>query len=368
MCDFYAIPYSTFLARIHRQGKVLKDALTEKIGNSVEDHLGTTFNTIKEMCDFYGIKEATYLRRIKSGYSKEDALTIGVGGIQRKSTGNQPHTEITIDDIKYNSISEAAEAFGLKPSTVIERLRRGWTPEESLKEELNKRVNTLEAYDHLGNKFISAAEMCSFYNKSYSLVKKRLYKGWTVEEALTIPKNMYIGEYRVAECLKRLNIKFFHNCTIKKVFTNLNINIDWKEFLSELQNNISKVGYNWSKQKIARLRPDFVLYTDDESRIKGVIEFDGEQHQTFIEYFFKTIENFYKRIGIDFIKQSLWEYKGIPMLRIRHDQIDKIDDMVKDFIDHPKKYIHNHNTYLSEEEYWSILKEQKLQLDLAFAG
>ena len=33
----------------------------------------------------------------------------------------------------------------------------------------------------------------------------------------------------------------------------------------------------------------------------------------------------------------------------------------------PKNYITNHNTYLSEDEYWSILTEQKEKLDLAFA-
>jgi hypothetical protein len=54
------------------------------------------------------------------------------------------------------------------------------------------------------------------------------------------------------------------------------------------------------------------------------------------------------------------------MLRIRHDQVDRIDDMVKDFIDNPQNYIHNHNTYLSEEEYWSILTKQKQQIESAF--
>lgn len=48
--------------------------------------------------------------------------------------------------------------------------------------------------------------------------------------------------------------------------------------------------------------------------------------------------------------------------------IDTIDDMVEYFIDNPQNYIHNHNTYLSEDEYWSILTEQKHQLGLAFTS
>lgn len=58
---------------------------------------------------------------------------------------------------------------------------------------------------------------------------------------------------------------------------------------------------------------------------------------------------------------------NIPMLRIRHDQIDLINDMVLDFIENPQNYIKSHNTYLSEDEYWSILTEQKEKLELAFA-
>ena len=116
---------------------------------------------------------------------------------------------------------------------------------------------------------------------------------------------MYIGEYRVAECLKRLNVKYYHDCSIKTIFENLNINVNWSDFLTVLQKHLEIVGYTWSKQKIQRLRPDFVLYTDEDNTIKGVIEFDGKQHQNFVEYFFKTIEEFYRRSNADFVEKRL---------------------------------------------------------------
>lgn len=366
MCNYYKIPYSAFIARTHRQNLSLEEALTKKVGYYVKDHVGNHFKSQKDMCDFYDIKEATYLRRISSGYSKEEALTIKTGGIKRKATGNQPHKAVTIDGVKYNSISDAANAFGLKQSTVSERLRKGWDIEDALKTSLNKHKQK-QVTDYKGDKFDSFADLCSFYNKSCSLVYRRLYKGWTKEEALTIPRNMYIGEYRVAQCLKRLNVKFYHDCTIKTIFKDLNISVNWSDFLDKLQENMGKSGYIWSKQKISKLRPDFVIYTDEENKIIGVIEFDGEQHQNFVEYFFKTVEQFIMRNNADVVKTSLWECMSIPMLRIRHDQIDKIDYMVEDFIKYPRNYIYKHNTYLSEEEYWSVLKDQKEKFDLVFA-
>jgi hypothetical protein len=51
-----------------------------------------------------------------------------------------------------------------------------------------------------------------------------------------------------------------------------------------------------------------------------------------------------------------------------YDQADEIDDMVQDFVTHPQDYIIRHNTYLSEDEYWSVLREEKARIDLAFAG
>lgn len=189
-----------------------------------------------------------------------------------------------------------------------------------------------------------------------------------MQEALEIPKNMYIGEFRVAECLKALNVSYYNNCSLKTVFENLHLpkDIDWDEFLSTLQKKFNRLGHRWSRKKIERLRPDFVLYQDTDKRILGVIEFDGEQHQNFVEFFFKTIEEFLFRSNADFVKNTLWEYLQIPMLRIRHDQVDKINEMVTDFVRHLDNYITRHNAFLTEEEYWAPLTKEKEQIITAF--
>lgn len=164
------------------------------------------------------------------------------------------------------------------------------------------------------------------------------------------------------------SMKVTSNSCLKTVFENLHLpkDIDWDEFLSTLQKKFNRLGHRWSRKKIEKLRPDFVLYQDTDKRILGVIEFDGEQHQNFVEFFFKTIEEFLFRSNADFVKNTLWEYLQIPMLRIRHDQVDKINEMVTDFVRHLDNYITRHNTFLTEEEYWVPLTKEKEQIITAF--
>ena len=331
---------------------------------TILDHLGIEYPTLTKMCEKYNIPRQTFKNRTeKWGWDVERALTTPPKHYNEKSFVKK----IFYDHLgnSYNTVGEMCNHYNITIKAYYNRIARGHSLEDALLTPMNDKNS--ECQDPFGNVFSCHREMCEYYGISLELFEQRLYfRKWTLEEALLIPKCMYIGEYRVAECLKRLNVKFYHDCTIKTIFTDLGISVDWNDFLSELQSKLGLTGCNWSKLKIQKLRPDFVIYTDEENKIRGIIEFDGEQHQNFVEFFFKTIEEFYRRSNTDFVKQSFWEYMNIPMLRIRHDQIDKIDDMVKDFIDNPQNYIHNHNTYLSEEEYWSILTKQKQQIELAF--
>ena len=352
MCKHYGITDSAYQSRL-KLGWTLEETLTTPL-HSVYDHLGNKYSGTEKMCKQYGITRSVYKIRLKLGWTLEETLTTPVKDFSTTDhLGN-----------KYPNIKTMCKHYGITDSAYLSRLKHGWAPEKAL----TTSMQDLSVYDHLGNKYPNIKTMCKHYGITMSMYEGRLNLGWALEETLTVPRNMYIGEHRVAECLKRLNVRFYHDCTIKTIFTDLGISIDWNDFLSELQSKLGLAGYNWSKQKIQRLRPDFVLYTDEDNKIRGVIEFDGEQHQNFVEFFFKTIEEFYKLNDADFAKQSFWEYMNIPMLRIRHDQIDMLDDMIQDFIKNPQDYIHNHNTYLTEEKYWQSLAEQKRQIDDAFAA
>ena len=81
----------------------------------------------------------------------------------------------------------------------------------------------------------------------------------------------------------------------------------------------------------------------------GLIEVDGEQH------FFPVSDwDFEKCQKDDSIKTKYCENNNIPLLRIKYTQVQsgEYKSMIDDFIANPKKYIYNHNTYLSTKEYY----------------
>lgn len=84
-----------------------------------------------------------------------------------------------------------------------------------------------------------------------------------------------------------------------------------------------------------------------------MIEFDGEQHFKSIEHWGGE-EGFLKRKEADLIKTEWCEKEQIPLLRIRFDQKACIPEMIDDFLQDPLKYVKCHNTYWSNEEYYSI--------------
>ena len=360
MCKYWGIPRGSYEKKIRRKVP-LEKILTAPVREFHEpikckDHLGNEFDSKKEMLRHYGIPDTTFTHRMERKWSLERALT-------ERSGFPGENMQIKCKDHlgnEYSSISEMCRAYGANRFKFFNRLEAGWSIKDALTRHDDGRKE--QSVDHLGNVFESKADMCRYYKTPVSQFAGRIKAGWTVEEALTIPRKMYIGEYRVAKALRKLNVKYYHDCSIKKIFHDFDINIDWDDFLTRLQTSFKKAGLNWTKQKIQRLRPDFVLYKDDANRICGVIEFDGEQHQNYLDIFFKTIRDFLIRNDYDVVKQSLWEYLNIPMLRIRHDQLGMIDDMVKHFVEYPEYYIKNHNTYLSEDEYWKIFDESKKAL------
>lgn len=87
--------------------------------------------------------------------------------------------------------------------------------------------------------------------------------------------------------------------------------------------------------------------------IKGVgfIEFDGNQH--FKPYEFYGGEKRYKQLkSNDQKKNQYCEQNQIPLLRIKYNQFDKIKEMIEDFILNKENYLKNHNTYLTNTEYY----------------
>lgn len=144
----------------------------------VKDHLGNSFNSIRDMCRFWNTTEHVYTSRVSNGMSVKDALTKPIrrgGGIRK---------ELKYTDFNGNSFTtkEAmCRANGVNVSSLCRRMKNGETQEEALK----YLIENSKVYDHLGNSFSSYNSMAKHYGLKGMTLRQRLKRGWSLEEALT---------------------------------------------------------------------------------------------------------------------------------------------------------------------------------------
>lgn len=129
LCDEFNIPEAPpFKPKIKKPRK-LKNPYKGKKHIVYKDHIGNTYAKLEDMCQFWHISLETYHSRKKRKWDIEKILTS--------------------KDVYWNC----------KP--------------------------TAKPIDHLGNEFTSWAKMCRHYNTTYDRVRRKLEKGWSLEEALT---------------------------------------------------------------------------------------------------------------------------------------------------------------------------------------
>lgn len=116
----------------------LKTLLRDKSANGLlsDSHLnhglpkqvsigGVTYKSIKEATLAHGKHYPTIKNRLNSGWSVNEAFDLDV-------RDNRIGQKLTIEGVTYNSISKAAEAYGLESTLVSRRLRGGYTPEQAV--------------------------------------------------------------------------------------------------------------------------------------------------------------------------------------------------------------------------------------------
>jgi hypothetical protein len=180
MCRAYGISKSCYDHRV-KVGMSVEQALTTKVGEAVKivDHLGNEYKSVLDMCEKYGITKSTYFDRKKRGYTLKEALT-------KKTTYSRPKEVLDHKGVKFESLYEMCNAYGVGWSVYISRIKKGWDKERALTTEvkhskfLGRRVE-----DHLGNKYYSKDDMCVEYGISRRTFDNRMLYGWGLERALT---------------------------------------------------------------------------------------------------------------------------------------------------------------------------------------
>ena len=109
----------------------------------------------------------------------------------------------------------------------------------------------------------------------------------------------------------------------------------------------------------SKLYFDIACFYKDE--LICLIEYDGEQHfcpRPVKNAYDESVKRFESTAKRDLVKNKYCEDNNIPLLRIKYDQEKLIDTMVLDCINNPQKYLKNHNTFLSNEEYYEKAKKE----------
>lgn len=143
---------------------------------------GRAYRGVKGLAAAFRKHPSTVARRLRDGWTSEQA----VGLVSRKRRGHG--TVVQFQGKTYRSISEAANAQGLRPSMIIARVSRlGYSIEEALTGVLRKRTATAaKPFKFRGNKFRSREAFALHYGLRWSNVTRRVSRGWTMEQALGI--------------------------------------------------------------------------------------------------------------------------------------------------------------------------------------
>ena len=209
MTRHYGIPRPTYTSRI-KLGWSVEEALTIPIlkegGNykpnnslvGVGDHLGNKFNNKVQMAKHWGISSAQLYNRLSSGMSLAEALTkptISRGKYKKREVVDHKGNS-------YRSVAQMARSYGISSITLHERLKRGWSIEESLTTPVDtsnyrksKKIMNIRVKDHLGNWYDSYYALAKAYGLSFSTLYGRVAKlGWSIEKALLTPTQSRISK------------------------------------------------------------------------------------------------------------------------------------------------------------------------------
>ena len=315
MCRKYEVDPTTYKNRIKR-GWSAEEALDNDSkrrpvhGGGCKDHLGNIYPNQTALADAYGITRTQLRGRLKKGLTLEEALTLPA------------QYNLIVEDYKgkkYKSLSDMAKAYNIEKGLLRTRIKKYGNVEKAYERKQERGECTrVPCKDHLGKEFASMTDMCKYWKIDFKKYRDRIKLGWTLEDALTEPdqKDKSAGEKAVEKILKKKKIKY-----------------EYDKRLADI------IGCPRNKN---RQRVDFYL-----NDYNAVIEFDGRQHFEGFGTTKCTKEMLQDR---DKKKEKILLKNKIPVLRIKHNQFDKIQELIEDLISEPEKYLKIRNKYLTNKE------------------
>ncbi len=196
-----SLSYNAFQGRAWR-GMDLEEALTrpqkftrhydrskarEKSSRANVTFLGITYANQNELCAAHDVKFSTFRKRLSSGWSMGQALGVRYRRGRRGGTSiNSRGVPVVVAGVVYPSQSACAKKFGLKPHTIINRLKLGWTPEQAVGIHPPPHGQKRSPVRVAGRRFRSQRAAAEHYGVPINTYRERRRAGWTVKEALGI--------------------------------------------------------------------------------------------------------------------------------------------------------------------------------------
>lgn len=141
-------------------------------------------NPDKEVMHIGDVKDNS-VENLKYGYRSELLhLTYKKGN----RPGKPSRYKFSYNDEHYVKISELAHKHNIPVHLLHNRLERGWTLKEAVEipKERNQKILNVTLYEYQG-KLMSVKQISEKYNISTNVIYRRLSRGWSIEEAIEIP-------------------------------------------------------------------------------------------------------------------------------------------------------------------------------------
>lgn len=105
---------------------------------------------------------------------------------RRKGTPSE--NTISYKGVQAKTRSKLYAKLGIDPNKMRKRIDKGWTLEETIEIPINALGKGSHKLHEYNGEYLTLRQISEKYNKSYDLIRKRISKGWSIYEAVDIPK------------------------------------------------------------------------------------------------------------------------------------------------------------------------------------
>ncbi len=141
---------------------------------------GITYVSVLELSKRFRIHPSTVARRLRDGWSPEAAV-----GVDAKPKRQGHGIPVTYNGKQFPHLKALADSLGIDAKVFRARLARGYSLEDAATGHMKTRVGgNSKTIDFEGKKYPSKGSLATAYGTTWSVVGRRINRGWTMRQAL----------------------------------------------------------------------------------------------------------------------------------------------------------------------------------------